>query len=55
MTDCQSVSPSWCRTPCGAHDQILIIITVLSLSGAPSDPAPGYSEPGVAATPADLH
>jgi hypothetical protein len=23
-TDGQSASSSWCRTPCGAHDQILI-------------------------------
>jgi hypothetical protein len=25
-TDGQSVSPSWCRAPSGAHDQILITV-----------------------------
>jgi hypothetical protein len=35
MTDGQLVSPSWCRAPFGAHDQILI--TVLLMSGAPSN------------------
>jgi hypothetical protein len=25
-TDGQSVSPSWCRTPFGAHDHILITV-----------------------------
>jgi hypothetical protein len=37
-TDGQSVSKSWCRAPCGAHDQIFITVltvTVLSFVGRP--------------------
>jgi hypothetical protein len=42
----QSVSKSWCRAPCGGHDQIFITVWQLrssSLSGALSDERTGLS------------
>jgi YD repeat-containing protein len=42
-TDGQSVSPSGCRAPSGAHDKILITVSVFLMSGTPSDERSGLS------------
>jgi hypothetical protein len=56
--DWRSVSQSWCRDPCGADDQIFIIVltvTVLLLWGALSDERTGlYLSESLSAVVSDL-